>query len=222
MPGIFNSLRLLFGLAFGYIMLAEIVRGASDAGGLGSIISNAQKAAATERYPPDPDAHSIGGLGHRPAAVLGSTSIVPLPVRRHGLLHQGVRSLCRAWEDMKAIFCKPVEAARHRVRPRPPGRPREEDHREAPNKPPPRTLGVCRDPAAIGMGQVVDRFAKPKEHGFPRVVEFRSVTKTYNAGLPNQYTAVSNVSFIVEDTRTRESSSASSGPAGAARARSCG
>jgi ABC-type nitrate/sulfonate/bicarbonate transport system ATPase subunit len=53
--------------------------------------------------------------------------------------------------------------------------------------------------AAIGMGQVVDRFSKPKEHGFPRVVEFRKVTKTYNAGMPNQYTAVSNVSFIVED-----------------------
>ena len=26
MPGIFNSLRLLFGLAFGYIMLAEIIQ----------------------------------------------------------------------------------------------------------------------------------------------------------------------------------------------------
>jgi NitT/TauT family transport system ATP-binding protein len=51
----------------------------------------------------------------------------------------------------------------------------------------------------VGMGQVVDRFQKPKDHGLPRVVEFRGVTKTYNAGLPNQYTAVGNVNFFVED-----------------------
>ena len=49
------------------------------------------------------------------------------------------------------------------------------------------------------MGQVVDRFRKPKEHGLPRVVEFRHVTKTYNAGLPNEYTAIRDVSFFVED-----------------------
>ncbi len=49
------------------------------------------------------------------------------------------------------------------------------------------------------MGQVVDRFRKPKELGLPRVVEFRNVTKTYNAGLPNEYTAIRDVSFFVED-----------------------
>ena len=49
------------------------------------------------------------------------------------------------------------------------------------------------------MGQVVNRFCKPKEHGFPRVVEFRNVTKTYNAGQPNEYTAIRDVNFFVED-----------------------
>jgi NitT/TauT family transport system ATP-binding protein len=49
------------------------------------------------------------------------------------------------------------------------------------------------------MGQVVNRFHRPKEYGLPRVVEFRQVTKTYNAGSRNAFTAVRNVSFFVED-----------------------
>jgi NitT/TauT family transport system permease protein len=43
MPSIFNSLRLLFGLAFGYIMLAEVIQTAGDVGGLGSIINISQR-----------------------------------------------------------------------------------------------------------------------------------------------------------------------------------
>jgi ABC-type nitrate/sulfonate/bicarbonate transport system ATPase subunit len=49
------------------------------------------------------------------------------------------------------------------------------------------------------MGQVVDRFRKPKDHGLPRIVEFRNVSKTYNAGKPNAYTAIRDVNFFVED-----------------------
>jgi NitT/TauT family transport system ATP-binding protein len=49
------------------------------------------------------------------------------------------------------------------------------------------------------MGQVVDRFCKPKTYGLPRVVQFRHVTKTYNAGLPNEFTAIRDVNFFVED-----------------------
>lgn len=51
----------------------------------------------------------------------------------------------------------------------------------------------------VGMGQVVDRFRKPKELGLPRVVDFRNVSKTYNAGLANEYTAIRDVNFFVED-----------------------
>jgi NitT/TauT family transport system ATP-binding protein len=51
----------------------------------------------------------------------------------------------------------------------------------------------------VGMGQVVNRFRRPKEYGLPRVVDFRHVTKTYNAGLPNEFTAIRDVSFFVED-----------------------
>jgi len=42
-PSIFNSLRLLFGLAFGYVMLAELVKLGTDSGGLGDLINVSQR-----------------------------------------------------------------------------------------------------------------------------------------------------------------------------------
>ena len=54
-------------------------------------------------------------------------------------------------------------------------------------------------PTPVGMGQVVNRFHRPAEHGFPRIVDFDKVTKTYNAGQANAYTAIRDVTFFVED-----------------------
>jgi ABC-type nitrate/sulfonate/bicarbonate transport system ATPase subunit len=52
---------------------------------------------------------------------------------------------------------------------------------------------------AIGMAKVVVR--APADGGKPlsRVVEFRHVTKTYNVGETNAYTAIRDVDFFVED-----------------------
>jgi NitT/TauT family transport system ATP-binding protein len=60
-------------------------------------------------------------------------------------------------------------------------------------------LQPAATPVPVGMGQVVNRFCKPKELGLPRVVEFRNVTKTYNAGQSNASTAIRDISFFVED-----------------------
>src|SRR5918998_1658986 len=43
MPSVFNSLRLLFGLAFGYIMLAETIKLGGETGGLGDLINTSQR-----------------------------------------------------------------------------------------------------------------------------------------------------------------------------------
>jgi ABC-type nitrate/sulfonate/bicarbonate transport system ATPase subunit len=51
----------------------------------------------------------------------------------------------------------------------------------------------------IGMGQVLEHVRQPGEVRLPHVVEFRQVTKTYNAGEPNAYTAIKDVTFVVED-----------------------
>ncbi|NLU22223.1 MAG: ABC transporter ATP-binding protein [Phycisphaerae bacterium] len=49
------------------------------------------------------------------------------------------------------------------------------------------------------MGQELERVRQPEELARPHVVEFRNVTKTYNAGRPNAYTAIRDVTFVVED-----------------------
>jgi ABC-type nitrate/sulfonate/bicarbonate transport system ATPase subunit len=51
----------------------------------------------------------------------------------------------------------------------------------------------------VGMGVVLDRVRRPDEVRLPHVVQFRKVTKTYNAGRPNAYTAIRDVTFVVED-----------------------
>ncbi|MBS0202630.1 MAG: ABC transporter ATP-binding protein [Planctomycetes bacterium] len=49
------------------------------------------------------------------------------------------------------------------------------------------------------MGEVLSHVRTPDELSRPPVVEFRNVTKTYNPGLPNEFTAIRDVTFVVED-----------------------
>jgi NitT/TauT family transport system ATP-binding protein len=49
------------------------------------------------------------------------------------------------------------------------------------------------------MGVVLDHVRQPEELKRPHVVEFRQVAKTYNAGRPNAFTAIKDVTFVVED-----------------------
>jgi NitT/TauT family transport system ATP-binding protein len=51
----------------------------------------------------------------------------------------------------------------------------------------------------VGMGEVLGHVRTPAELARPSVVEFRKVAKTYNAGAPNAYTAIRDVTFVVED-----------------------
>ena len=48
MPMVFNSLRVLFGLAFGYIMLVEFMHEGEGAGGLGFLLNIARRRSLTE------------------------------------------------------------------------------------------------------------------------------------------------------------------------------
>ena len=100
-PAIFNSLRLLFGLAFGYVMLAELVKFGGDVGGLGDLINVSQRRG--EREPIlivlvviplvayaidralwwlqcDLFPHCYGGRGLLPRLVRGIVHGVPAPV----------------------------------------------------------------------------------------------------------------------------------------------
>ncbi len=111
MPSIFNSLRLLFGLAFGYIMLAEVIQ-TQDVGGLGSIINFGQSRGGHRTY-------ILLVLMLIPLVALAidrllywvQRQLFPYQYGGDGLLHRGVRTIMRTWEDFKSLFRKPVEIA---------------------------------------------------------------------------------------------------------------
>jgi NitT/TauT family transport system ATP-binding protein len=51
----------------------------------------------------------------------------------------------------------------------------------------------------VGKGRIIHRTAGPVSQGLPLVVDFRQVSKTYNPGQPNEFTAIKDVNFRVED-----------------------
>jgi NitT/TauT family transport system permease protein len=110
MPSIFNSLRLLFGLAFGYIMLAELVKTASQFGGLGYIINVSQHRG--------PHEHIYLVLLIIPLVALGMDRLLfwvqrqlfPHRYGGPGILRGLLRLLLHRWEDVKGLVWKPGAA----------------------------------------------------------------------------------------------------------------
>lgn len=111
MPDIFNSLRLLFGLAFGYIMLAELVKFGGESGGLGDIIIMSQRRGPKE--------HILLVLMLIPIVALGidrllfwvQRQLFPHRYGGGGYLHRLVRMAGHAWEDLKSVFWQSRRAA---------------------------------------------------------------------------------------------------------------
>jgi NitT/TauT family transport system permease protein len=107
MPRIFNSLRLLFGIAFGYIMLAELVKGGGAAGGLGFVISEAQRRTHNETI--------ILVLLIIPAVALVidrvvffiQRSLFPYQYGGQGVLHDAWRGLMHGAEGLKHLVIRP-------------------------------------------------------------------------------------------------------------------
>lgn len=66
----------------------------------------------------------------------------------------------------------------------------------------------------IGMGEVLDHVRQPQEIERPAVVSFRSVTKTYNLGTASAFTAIRDVTFVVEDLHDKGEFVAVLGPSG--------
>ncbi len=108
MPRLFNSLRLLFGLAFGYIMLTELVTEGGGVGGLGNIINIAQRRGHRETI--------LLVLTVIPAVALAidrflymiQKSLFPHQYGGHGFLHDAWRGLMHLGEDLKQMIVKPT------------------------------------------------------------------------------------------------------------------
>jgi NitT/TauT family transport system permease protein len=105
LPNIFNSLRVLFGLAFGYIMLAELVKSSDKAGGLGYIINLAQSRGSDRAYillilmiiP-------IVALAIDRVLFLIQKQLFPYRYGGRGYLLRCVQAMLRGWEDLKRLF----------------------------------------------------------------------------------------------------------------------
>jgi NitT/TauT family transport system ATP-binding protein len=66
----------------------------------------------------------------------------------------------------------------------------------------------------VGMGQVLEHVKRPEEASLPHVVEFRGVTKTYNPGGDNEFTAIRDVTFVVQDLHEKGEFVGILGPSG--------
>lgn len=66
----------------------------------------------------------------------------------------------------------------------------------------------------VGIGRILPHVRTIAELAGPPVVELRQVTKTYNADQPNAYTAIKNVSFVVEDLANKGEFICVLGPSG--------
>ena len=66
----------------------------------------------------------------------------------------------------------------------------------------------------VGMGRIIPHRTAPTDATLPRVVEFKGVMKTYNAGQRNAFTAIKDVSFFVEDLPGRGEFICVLGPSG--------
>jgi NitT/TauT family transport system permease protein len=111
MPSIFNSLRLLFGLAFGYIMLAEVIKFGAETGGLGDIIDISQRRGPRE--------HIYLVLLIIPLVALALDRILfwvqkelfPHRYGGTGILNLGLGVMLHGWEVTKGLFFRPAVAA---------------------------------------------------------------------------------------------------------------
>jgi NitT/TauT family transport system permease protein len=113
MPRVFNSLRLLFGLAFGYIMLAELVTEGGGVGGLGNIINNSRRRGLQEPIYLLLIIIPAVALAIDRILFMIQRSLFPYQYDSGGLLHNAWRGLMHAAEGLKRLFvaARPLDPA---------------------------------------------------------------------------------------------------------------
>jgi len=111
MPGVFNSLRLLFGLAFGYIMLSEVVVDPKYDPGLGGLINDFQRREQTEKILLLMLIIPVIALVLDRLIYWVQCQLFPYRYGGSGYLHRGVRAVLNGWEDLKAHFHRRPVAA---------------------------------------------------------------------------------------------------------------
>lgn len=104
MPTIFGSFRVLFGLAFGYIMLAESIKNPGDVGGLGFQINIFQRRQLREHIYLIILIIPLVALGVDLILFWMQRQLFPHVYGGAGWLNQGVRLSIHGWEYLKGFF----------------------------------------------------------------------------------------------------------------------
>ncbi|MCU0962411.1 MAG: ABC transporter permease subunit [Pirellulaceae bacterium] len=107
LPAILDSARLLFGLAFGYIMLAELIRFGEDAGGLGNLILVAQRRGPREHIYLIILIIPVVALAIDRVLYLLQVQLCPFRYGGAGWLNRGLRMVLHAWDDLKSRILAP-------------------------------------------------------------------------------------------------------------------
>jgi NitT/TauT family transport system permease protein len=113
MPRVFNSFRLLFGLAFGYIMLAEMIKVGGEVGGLGHMISTAMRTGRQEPIWLVLFVIPAVALTIDRILYMLQKSLFPYQYTSRGVLHHVWRGLMHVLESFKFLFvsARPLDAA---------------------------------------------------------------------------------------------------------------
>jgi NitT/TauT family transport system permease protein len=119
LSNVMNSLRLLFGLAFGYIMLAELIKLPGTAGGLGDIIITSQRRGPREHIYLVLLIIPIVALAIDRVLFWIQRELFPHQYGGTGMLNQLVRTTLHAYEDVKNLLFR---RRRHPALPPPAGR----------------------------------------------------------------------------------------------------
>ena len=101
LPSICNSLRLMFGLAFGYIMLAETIKFGNEAGGLGNIINMSIRRGLRENVFLVLLLIPLVALAIDQVLFWLQRQLFPHVYGGRGWLHRGLRGLVHAGEDLR-------------------------------------------------------------------------------------------------------------------------
>jgi ABC-type nitrate/sulfonate/bicarbonate transport system permease component len=109
LPNIFNSLRLLFGIAFGYIMLVEVIRSGNDYGGIGYIINTSQRMGQREPIILVLLIIPVVALLIDRLLYLIQRELFPYQYGGYGVLRRVVGWYFIGWERFKSLFRKPVD-----------------------------------------------------------------------------------------------------------------
>ncbi len=107
LPSVFNSLRLLFGLAFGYIMLAELFKAADATGGLGHLINTSQRRGKYEHIYLIVLIIPIIALAIDRILYWIQRQLFPYRSGSRGILHTVVRWTLAGWDDLKTKLFGP-------------------------------------------------------------------------------------------------------------------